>query len=172
MTEPLSLAASVERPAPRPGWRRWYLAGLTALTAYSTGVGWQAQLVSYPFFGTVPAEHFAAYHQQYNASIPFVVIIPGFVSFLAGVAFFWTRPHDVPRPTVLVVAATALTSLLATVLWAIPMHDRLDQIGQDAATIESLLRANLLRSLALTAGTVALVWCVARAPRGATGAGP
>ena len=60
------------------------------------------------------------------------------------------------------VAGAGLVSLLATVLWAIPMHDRLDQIGQDAATIDSLLSANLLRSLALTAGTAALVWCLTR----------
>ena len=50
-------------------------------------------------------------------------------------------------------------------LWAIPMHDRLDQIGQSAATLDSLLQANLVRSLALTAGTAALVWCVAKVGR-------
>lgn len=147
------------------GRRRWHLAGLTAFTAYSMGVGWQAQLVSYPLFSTVPADYFAAYHLQYNAAIPVVVIIPGFLSFLAGVAFYWTRPQDVPRPAALVVASTGVVSLLATVLWAIPMHDRLDRIGQDAATLDSLLQANLVRSLALTAGTVVLVWCVARSVR-------
>ena len=165
MTQSLSLAAPVELAAGGQGWRRWYLAGLTALTAYSTGVGWQAQLVSYPFFGTVPAEHFAAYHQQYNQAIPLVVILPGFVSFLAGIAFLWTRPRDMPRPAAAVVAAAGLVSLLATVLWAIPMHDRLDQIGQSAATLNSLLGANLVRSLALTAGTAALVWCVVKVGR-------
>jgi hypothetical protein len=153
-------------PATRDrSWRRWYLAGLTALTAYSAGIGWQAQLVSYPFFGTVPAEHFAAYHQQYNQAIPVVVILPGFLSFLAGIAFLWARPRDVSRPAAAVVAGTGLVSLLATALWAIPMHDRLDQLGQSAATLDSLLQANLLRSLALTAGTVVLVWCTAKAVR-------
>jgi hypothetical protein len=165
MTQSLTSAAPTALPARAVNWRRWYLAGLTALTAYSTGVGWQAQLVSYPFFGTVPAEHFAAYHQQYNQAIPVVVILPGFLSFLAGVAFLWTRPRDVPRPAAAVVAGTGLVSLLATVLWAIPMHDRLDQIGQSAATLDSLLQANLVRSLALTAGTAVLVWCVAKSGR-------
>jgi hypothetical protein len=45
------------------------------------------------------------------------------------------------------------------------MHDRLDQTGQSAATIDILLPANLLRSLALTAGTMALCWCLARSGR-------
>lgn len=164
----MTATLSTTRPiatARTASWRYWALAGLTALTAYSMGVGWQAQLVSYPFFGTVPAEHFAAYHLQYNAAIPVVVIVPGFLSFVAGIAFWWTRPREVGRPAAAVVAVTGLTSLLATVLWAIPMHDRLDQVGQSAATIDSLLGANLLRSLALTAGTAALVWCCVRVAR-------
>ena len=151
-------------------WRYWALAGLTALSGYSMGVGWQAQLVSYPFFRTVPAEHFASYHLQYNAAIPAVVIIPGFVTFLACMAFWWTRPREIGRPAAAIVVGSGVASLLATVLWAIPMHDRLDQIGQSAETIDSLLSANLLRSLALTAGTATLVWgCVRMTHRTAGG---
>ena len=101
------------------------------------GVGWQAQLVSYPFFRTVPAEHFASYHLQYNAAIPAVVIIPGFVTFLACMAFWWTRPREIGRSAAAIVVGSGVASLLATVLWAIPMHDRLDQIGQSAETIDS-----------------------------------
>ncbi|MEJ2864624.1 hypothetical protein [Actinomycetospora flava] len=146
----------------RTGWHRPHLVALTALTAYSTGVGWQAQLVSYPLFGAVPAEDFLAYHAQYNQAIPLVVIVPGFATFLACAAFPWTRPPDVPRRLAAVVAASGLVSLVSTVAWAIPMHDRLDRIGQSAATIDSLLDANLVRSLALTAGAVALAVATTR----------
>lgn len=146
----------------RPDWRRWSLIGLSVLTAYSTALGWQAQMVSYPLYGAVSVEDFAAYHQQYNAAIPVVVILPGFVSFLGGAAFYWTRPSEVPRPAAALVGASGLVSLLSTVVWAIPQHDRLDRDGQSAATIDSLLEANLLRSLALTVGTLTLTWCLAR----------
>ena len=50
----------------------------------------------------------------------------------------------------------------STVAWAIPMHDRLDVIGQDASTIASLLQANAVRTALLTLGTVALGWCFVR----------
>jgi hypothetical protein len=105
--------------------------------------------------------HFAAYHSKYNAAIPVVVILPGFLTFLAGTVFYWTRPLDVPRRAAALVGAAGVTSLLSTVIWAIPMHDRLDQAGQSVDTINSLLHANLLRSLALTTGAVTLSWCVA-----------
>ncbi len=37
-------------------------------------------------------------------------------------------------------------------LWASPIHDRLDRIGQDAATLDSLLQANAERTGLLTLG--------------------
>lgn len=146
----------------RPGWRRWNLIGLTALSAYSTALGWQAQFVSYPLYRAVDAAGFAAYHRQYNHSIPWVVIVPGFVCFAGAVAFYWTRPAGTARPAALLVSASGATSMLSTLLWAIPMHDRLDRIGRSGPTIDSLLDANLLRSVTLTAGTVALCWCLGR----------
>ncbi|WP_380168374.1 hypothetical protein [Jannaschia sp. R86511] len=164
MTRPALVDA--RRPVSRPPrWRRWNLLGLTALTAYSTAIAWQAQLVSYPLYRAVDPASFAAYHQQYNEAIPVVVIAPGFASFLAGAAFWWTRPADIPRPAAALVGVAGVTALLSTVLWAIPMHVRLDDIGQSAATIDSLLDANLLRTAALSTATVALLWCQVRAGR-------
>lgn len=146
-------------------WRWWNAVALTGLTAYSTALGWQAQAVSYPLFRAVPAENFLDYHARYNASIPWVVIVPGFVTFLSGAAFVWTRPVEVPRGPAALVSVAGVTSLLSTVLWAVPEHDRLDRLGRSSATIDSLLAANLVRSLALTAGTVTLVWCLGRVGR-------
>jgi hypothetical protein len=143
-------------------WRWWTAVGTFGITAYATGVGWQAQAVSYPFFRSVPADHFLAYHAQYNESIPLVVIAPGFVAFLAGIAFPWLRPAGVSRGAAVVVAATGAVSLLSTVLFAIPRHDELDRVGQDGQLITELLQANLLRSLALTVGTLALGWVLGR----------
>lgn len=148
------------------GWRYLNLAGLTALTAYSAALGWQAQVVSYPLYRAVGDREFAAYHQQYNEAIPLVVIAPGFVSFLAGAAFYWTRPAEVPRPVAAVVTVAGVTSIASTVLWAIPMHNRLDEAGRSTAAIDGLLRANLLRTVALTGSTLALVWSGWRSSRG------
>ena len=147
---------------PSGRWRHLNLAGLTALTAYSAALGWQAQVVSYPLYWAVGDREFAAYHQQYNEAIPLVVIAPGFASFLAGAGFYWTRPAEVPRSVAAVVTVAGVTSIASTVLWAIPMHNRLDEIGQSDPTIESLLQANLVRSVGLTVGTLALCWCLGR----------
>ena len=167
MTRPALVDAHpIPRPvAPGATWRRLHLIGLTALSAYSTAIAWQAQVVSYPLFRAVDPSSFAAYHEQYNHSIPVVVIVPGFVSFLAGAAFYWTRPDGTPRPVAALVSVAGVTALLSTVLWAIPMHNRLDDIGPSATTVDSLLDANLLRTAALSTATLALLWCQVRAGR-------
>jgi hypothetical protein len=152
------------------GWRTWHLVGLAGLSAYSTAIGWQAQLVSYPLYRAVGDDDFAAYHLQYDRSIPLVVILPGFATFLASAALPWTRPSAVSPAVARVVAATGLASLASTVLWAIPQHDRLDRDGRSEEAVDSLLRANLVRSTALTVGTLALGWCVGRLV--AAGRGP
>jgi hypothetical protein len=144
-------------------WRWWTAVGTFGITAYSTAIGWQAQAVSYPFFRTVPADHFLAYHAQYNESIPLVVIAPGFVAFLAGIAFPWLRPAGTSRAAAVAVSVAGGVSLLSTVLFAIPRHDELDRVGQDAQVVAELLQANVVRSLALTVGTLALGWVLGRA---------
>lgn len=45
------------------------------------------------------------------------------------------------------------------------MHDRLNKTGQDAETIDTLLTANPVRSMAITTGTAVLCWSVAFACR-------
>lgn len=154
------------------GWRTWHLVGLAGLSAYSTAIGWQAQLVSYPLYRAVGQDDFGAYHLQYGRTIPLVVIVPGFATFLASAAFPWTRPGPVPPRVARLVAASGLTSLASTVLWAIPRHDRLDRQGRSEEVVDSLLRANLVRSTALTVGTVALGWCVGRLIAAGRGSAP
>ena len=156
---PAIVRAGSRAPVP---WQDWNLLALAGLQVYSTALGWQAQLVSYPLFRHVPAEDFVDYHAAYNDAIPVVVIVPGFLAFLGAAAFTWSRPADVPKGVAHLVSAAGVVSLLSTVLWAIPRHDELDRDGQSAAAINSLLQANLLRSLSLTTGTVALGWCIRR----------
>lgn len=160
----LTATASSAEPGSWPAgrWRLVGLAALTALSAYSAGIGWQAQFVSYPLFGQVSAEEFPAYHLDYNAAIPLVVIAPGFLTFLGCASFPFTRPKEVSRAAAAVVASSGVLALVSTLAWAIPMHDKLDRIGQDAATIDSLLCANSVRTAALTVGAVTLAGCLSR----------
>jgi hypothetical protein len=132
------------------------------MAAYSAAIGWQAQLVSYPLYRAVGPEEFGAYHQEYNDAIPLVVILPGFLTFAGAIALAWARPSWVSRRAASVVGGSGAIALLSTVLWAIPRHGDLDRIGRSNATIDSLLRANSLRTAALSLAAVTLAWSVGR----------
>ncbi|HYN33242.1 MAG TPA: hypothetical protein VES40_11500 [Ilumatobacteraceae bacterium] len=162
MTDTARPTASTLLPAGSPSrWRTWYLLSLAGFSAYSMACGWQAQFVSYPLFRSTGATEFADYHLQYNDSIPLVVIVPGFLTFLGAIGFVWVRPRGVSRSVAVITGLGGLTALLSTVLWAIPAHDELDRIGPSSRTMDDLITANLVRSLALTATTLALGWGLA-----------
>lgn len=146
-------------------WRHINLAALTSLTAYSAATAWQSGLVSYPLFRAAGTADFPAYHQAYNTAITWVIVAPSFIAFLACAAFPWTRPAESSRLAAYLVALGGAGSLLTTMLWAVPMHRRLDEIGQDAGTIDSLIQANAVRTGLLTLAALALTWSVLRAFR-------
>ena len=128
------------------------------------GVGWQAQAVSYPLFRAVPTEDFLAYHAQYNEAIPLVVIVPGFLSFLACAAFPWTG-----RPTCRA-GWRASSQAAGWCRWCRRSHGRSrDTTGRQDRPGRGDDRephdANLWWSLALTAGAVALVVATTRSDR-------
>lgn len=161
-TLPTPTAEARNRSRRRPHWRTWNLVALTGLTSYSTALGWLAQEVIYPLYRTVGEHEFPAYHLQYNEAIVWPVIVPGFLGFFSAAAFIWTAPADVGRWAARAVSLSGATCIASTVLWAIPMHDRLDEIGRSAETIDSLLAANLVRTAALTISLGVLGWCVGR----------
>jgi hypothetical protein len=162
MSDTRVLASSIRL---EPTWRHVHLVALTSLTAYAAATTWQAQLVSYPLYRAVGSTDFPAYHQAYNGAIVGVVIVPSFAAFLACSAFPWTRPAEVPRGAAWLVGLTGAGALLTTMLWAVPMHQRLDEIGLDRATIDNLIQANAVRTGLTTLGAVALGWSVLRSIR-------
>jgi hypothetical protein len=62
-------------------------------------------------------------------------------------------PPDGIRAAALVLAVLAVVTVGATVASAVPAHGRLEG-GRDGADLRTLLRANLVRTLAWTGATV------------------
>lgn len=134
-----------------------YLLALTVLAVYMVGVSFMTSQVSYPLYAAVPAGSFVEYHRRYSHRIPLVIIVPGFVSFLACTTLPLVGPPDVPVWARLVVAAGGLTALAATVAAAIPSHRRLQRDGFHARAYRTLRRADLVRTAACLLSAAVLV---------------
>ncbi|MGY1734605.1 DUF1772 domain-containing protein [Geodermatophilus sp. SYSU D00684] len=128
-----------------------------ALTAAYAGFQWTVRALVYPQFAQVPAAAFPAYERAHQRRVSRVVG-PLFAG--QGVTTLWllaARPDGVPLLPVLVGGACLAVVLGVTALLAVPLHRRLGA-GFDAGAFGRLLRADTVRALAATCGTVAAGW--------------
>jgi len=135
-----------------------FLIFYAALSLYNCGIAWQAQRVSYPLFGMVPADGYIAYHRFYSRSIPLVVIVPGFACFFAPLVLLVARPDTVPLWAALLNVVLGLTSLVVTVALEIPRHTRLENDGKSEPVIRQLIRYNWPRTLAISGQGMLALW--------------
>jgi len=140
----------------------WLLVVLAILSVYNCGVIWPTQHVTYPLFQFVGPDQFLAYHLFYNQRITLVVIIPGFLFFLAPLALLVFRPPSVPLWAAIVSAALGGLALLVTATLEIPRHMRLQQEGKTDTLIRELILYNWVRTFAITAQAGLLLWMLAR----------
>src|SRR5688500_15276925 len=121
------------------------------------GVSALTSQVSYPLYAAVPAGSFVEYHRRYRARIPPVIVVPGFVSFLACATLPLVGPPGLPGWAVALIALGGLTALGATVTAAIPSHLRLERDGFQPRVYRMLRRADLIRTGACVLSAALLV---------------
>lgn len=112
-----------------------------ALMFWVLGQIWLAQIVIYPLFAKVGAVDYVHYHRFYTQRIPFLVIIPGFASFLLPFALALYGPI-VPLWMSILNITAGIVGLLVTVMLEIPRHNRLEKDGKNDVTIAELIRYN------------------------------
>ena len=126
--------------------------------AVLAGVGWVVQLVVYPAFRLVGAGEWARYHDAHMRAITRVVAVPWLAQGVSTAALL-IAPTAVGRPAAAVLAVLALVTVVATVAGG-GARARAAGCGARApATSPSLLRANLVRTLAWTASTAGRRGC-------------
>lgn len=139
-----------------------FLLLLAILGVYNCGVIWPTQWVTYPLFRLVPNDEFLAYHLSYNRRITTVVIIPGFLFFLAPFVLLFFRPPSITLWMAVLSAVLGGLALFVTVVLEIPRHIQLQRQGKSDSLIQGLIVNNWLRTFAITAQTVLLLGFLSR----------
>jgi hypothetical protein len=123
--------------------------GLWAVNVFWVlGQIWFVQIVVYPLFARVGEREYVDYHCFYTRKIPFVIIVPGFLSFLVPIPLALFGP-DVPMWMSVANIATGIIGLLITVFLQIPRHGRLEK-ARDERTIAELITFNWPRTMSIT----------------------
>ena len=136
----------------------WFLLFFAVLSVYNCGVIWPTQRVTYPLFQLVPEAQFRAYHLFYNRRITAVVVVPGFLSFLAPFLLTAFRPPTVPLTLAVLSAALGGVALLTTAGLEIPRHIRLQREGKTDRLLRELIVYNWLRTAAISAQALLVLW--------------
>ena len=142
-----------------------------AATMAMVGLMWTVHAVHYPLFAEVGPENYPAYQSGHIDRIGAVLVLPWGLegaSIVALLVIGWQ--HPIRR---LAIAGAALMALIlfVTMIWAAPVHGELLD-GFDAAQHDTLMRANLARTLLWTVRggvAIAMVWMLL-APRTTGGA--
>ncbi|MEQ1950819.1 hypothetical protein [Mesorhizobium sp. CN2-181] len=128
---------------------KFYLLLWSLLSFWELGQIWFAQVVVYPLFAKVGETDYVAYHRFYTNRIPFVVILPGFASFLLPTALAFFGP-TVPIWMTAANIGLGGVGLLVTVGLEIPRHGKLEKFGKNEALIAELIRYNWPRTASIT----------------------
>jgi hypothetical protein len=132
-----------------------------ANTWFLVGLIWVIQLVHYPSFALVGAAEFGAFHREHLRRISWIVM-PLMCLELAGALawpLLWAAAEQ--RMLAWINLLLLLGIWLATALWAVPLHRRLEQ-GADANAAARLVRANWPRTALWSARGLVLLAVLCR----------
>jgi hypothetical protein len=129
-------------------------------TLFMTGLIWFVQVVHYPLFAKVGAEHAIAYQTAHMERTGWVVAVPMLVE--AGACALLTFRGDLPSlirwPGALLLAVV----WIATAVLLVPAHEALAR-GFDASVHARLVGANWIRTFAWSARAALCTYAMARA---------
>jgi hypothetical protein len=145
----------------------WALFLGVALSWYTVGTTWVAQMVIYPLRMYVGTENASAHSTSYVNRIALPIILPFTLAMLLSV-FIWFRTEGVPFWTTWVNAwINAAMIVLARVY--IRLQLKAEGGGYSESANARLLRIHWTRVAAFTADGLVLLWMLAEARRAASG---
>lgn len=142
---------------------------LTAVVsdAALAGLSWTVSAVVYPAFRRVPAEAWAAYHEQHSSGMARLILVPWAAEAAAAIGLVLLRPPGVPRGIALAHAGCVGSTAALTALGAVPLHQRLGA-GPKPTAVAALLRVHAWRTAAWSAASALSVEILRRCIAGNT----
>ena len=112
---------------------------------FMTGLIWLVQLVHYPSFRFVDAEHFSSFQKFHSNTITFIV---GPVMMTELVTAAWLLYYSYSFVTILNLASV-VTLFILTAVFSVPLHTKLSS-AKDEQTIRLLILTNWPRTIMWT----------------------
>lgn len=122
------------------------------LTFYCFGAGMMNEFVEYKSYADLgrylkPAD-FARWHAATSQNVVPFLVLPILIGNVALVALFWNRPPSVPKWTLWLALACALTAWASTIVFQVPIEQQFDQGGYTPELMARLWQTDWIRKIA------------------------
>lgn len=134
----------------------WLLCAQAFATLYMCGVIWMCQCAHYPLFSDI-GDALPRYQERNVRLTTFVVGIPMLLEAAIAIMLVVWRPAELPLWSALVGAALVIVIWIATMVFSVPMHERLGH-GYAVSAHRRLVQTNWIRTVAWTARGVLVLW--------------
>ena len=132
-----------------------------ASTLYLWGVIWTIQVVHYPLFARVGADHWAGYHAAHTRLMTYIVLLAMVTELGTSGLLALSRPPWLSPRLLWAGFACAVLTWAVTFFISVPLHDTLSR-GFNRAAIHRLVLTNWLRTALWTAHALLLLWQIGR----------
>lgn len=124
-------------------------------TFFNNALHWYTQFTTYPLFNWVGQTEFSSFHHEYKRRLSFSIYIPYTLLLLSTLLLAFIRPAEVPLVHVLVLLLLNLSIMIISLVWAVPIHQRLQQKGSsDKNGIRRLIGYNTIRLIVSSASSL------------------
>jgi len=127
-------------------------------------IGWYVQLVQYPMFHLIPAEHWEKFHRDHATRTGLIVVPAMAIELLSAAMLVANTGKGLP----VALAWIALASALFAIGWTFGVSSLLHQTlskGYEEKTVKKLILTNVPRAIAWTIHLSAAVGFTALNPR-------
>ncbi|WP_323352642.1 hypothetical protein [Leptolyngbya sp. CCNP1308] len=132
-------------------------------TFFNNALHWYTQVSSYPLFGWVGPGEFVPFHQEYERRLPFSIYMPYSLLMVSTLLLVFMRPAMVPLGWVLVLLGLNASIMAISLIFAVPVHSRLDRQGySDSTGLRRLIRYNGVRLVASSLSSAIMLYLLAR----------
>jgi hypothetical protein len=134
-----------------------------ALFWYATGASWLLQYGAYPTFKRVNKDDFVPFHRAFDKRLRVATVIPMSVGNFCSFVLVFFHPDSSPVGLVYLIAICSAIILFTMMKYAVPRHNKLNEVGKDAALIDGLLQDNASLTASWTVASVALAYMILQA---------
>jgi hypothetical protein len=127
------------------------------LTFFNTGLQYYTTVATYPLFSSLSDDSFIPYHLAYQRRLPLAIYAPYSLLMLSTLALAFVRPAAIELGWVIALLMLNGSIMAISLIFAAPLHARLDREGKNPQLLQQLRRYNLPRLIAASLSSLIVI---------------